>query len=326
MSTPLKPPPPYCSERPFHSTGRFTWNLIGGALGSDGAIWPRTLQNSGLAGLTRADGVGPLSATASGAGATIEAESIRTALSAGRIRSLHVVAGSPVIFAAVASAASNEVTVTSEATQAHARALILSPCIVPSRQCCAPRIWLAVPLQWLGWRGRQLKSIRAPPAVPQRLCQRANLSCDLARALRDQARRALVAGVNPQPAQRDAEPVAQADQEVDVGEAPDPPGQIAAHLHPAEIDHGFFLADLRKAASMLVAERRQRAAAQARPDQRRHVTSLLLGGRRDAGHGIAVGAGDRHGVANGKDVGMAGHGQIGLDLQAVGVVGGCVQP
>ena len=45
----------------------------------------------------------------------------------------------------------------------------------------------------------------------------------LAGALRDQPRGALVARVDPQPAQRDAEPVAQADQEIDVGEAPDPP-------------------------------------------------------------------------------------------------------
>src|SRR3954471_1070578 len=93
------------------------------------------------------------------------------------------------------------------------------------------------------------------------------LSRDLARSLRDQPRRALIAGMNPQPAQCDAEPVAQADQEVDVGEAPYPPGEIAAHLHPAEIDHRLFLADLREAAGMLVAERRQRAAAKARPDQ-----------------------------------------------------------
>ena len=116
ISTPLKPPPPYCSERPFHSTGRLTWNLIGGALGSDGAIWPSTLQNSGLAGVTRAAGVGPLSATASGVGATMEAELIRTALSVGRIRSPQVVAGSPAIFAAIASAAKSEVAATSEAS------------------------------------------------------------------------------------------------------------------------------------------------------------------------------------------------------------------
>src|SRR5204863_9175147 len=101
----------------------------------------------------------------------------------------------------------------------------------------------------------------------RQFCLRAvKLSRDLARSLRDQPRGALVAGVNPQPAQRDAEPVAQADQEVDVGEAPDPPGEIAAHLHPAEIDHRLFLADLREAAGMLVAERRQRAAAEPRLD------------------------------------------------------------
>src|SRR6187399_2318673 len=92
------------------------------------------------------------------------------------------------------------------------------------------------------------------------------LSRDLARSLRDQPRRALVAGVDPQPAQRDAEPVAQADQEVDVGEAPDPPGEVAAHLDPAEIDHGLFLADLRETAGVLVAERRQCAAIEARLD------------------------------------------------------------
>ncbi len=74
ISTPLKPPPPYCSERSFHSIGRFTWNLIGGAFGSNGAICPSTLQNSGLAGVTRAAGVGPRSATASGVGAIMLAE------------------------------------------------------------------------------------------------------------------------------------------------------------------------------------------------------------------------------------------------------------
>src|SRR6185369_13336085 len=113
ISTPLKPPPPYCNERPFHSNGRLTWNLIGGAFGSDGAIWPSTLQNSGLAGVTRAAGVGPLSTTASGVGAIMEAESIRTVLSVGRMRSLQVVAGSPVILAAIASGLKSEVAASS---------------------------------------------------------------------------------------------------------------------------------------------------------------------------------------------------------------------
>jgi hypothetical protein len=46
----------------------------------------------------------------------MEAESIRTALSVGRIRSLQVVAGSSVIFAAIASTATSEAAATSEAS------------------------------------------------------------------------------------------------------------------------------------------------------------------------------------------------------------------
>src|SRR4051812_47612129 len=77
---------------------------------------------------------------------------------------------------------------------------------------------------------------------------------DLGAALCDQARAALAAGVDPQPVDGDAEPVAQADQEVDVGDAPDPPRQRAAHLDPAEIDYGQPLADLRQIAGVLVGE------------------------------------------------------------------------
>src|SRR5665647_1238634 len=51
-----------------------------------------------------------------------------------------------------------------------------------------------------------------------------------AAALRNQPRGALIAGVDPQPADRDAEPVAQADQEVDVRDAPYPPRDGAARL------------------------------------------------------------------------------------------------
>ena len=84
--------------------------------------------------------------------------------------------------------------------------------------------------------------------------------------MRDQPRRALVAGVDPQPAQGHAEPVAQADQEIDVGDAPDPPRDGAAQFEAAEIDHRLALADLRQAAGVLVAERAQRFAAQPRLD------------------------------------------------------------
>src|SRR5262245_10859658 len=76
MSTPLKPPPPYCSERPFHSSGRLIWKLMRGAAGSIGSMWPSTVQYDGVAGVMRAEGVGPFSATANGTAATIAALSI----------------------------------------------------------------------------------------------------------------------------------------------------------------------------------------------------------------------------------------------------------
>src|SRR6516165_3538397 len=48
MSTPLKPPPPYCTALPFHCSGKLTSNRIDGAAGSSGAISPSTLQYAAL--------------------------------------------------------------------------------------------------------------------------------------------------------------------------------------------------------------------------------------------------------------------------------------
>ena len=70
MSTPLKPPPPYCTERPFQATGRLIWKLMSGALGSSGAMCPSTLQYSGAAGVMVAAGVGPRSTVLRGLAAT----------------------------------------------------------------------------------------------------------------------------------------------------------------------------------------------------------------------------------------------------------------
>src|ERR1700719_5250081 len=86
----------------------------------------------------------------------------------------------------------------------------------------------------------------------------------LAASLRNQPRRALIAHVNPEPAQCDAEPVAQADQEVDMRNAPYPPCKGAAQLDAPEIDYRLALADLRQAAGMFVTERSDFAAAQPR--------------------------------------------------------------
>src|SRR3954447_23092614 len=97
-------------------------------------------------------------------------------------------------------------------------------------------------------------------------CARKVSTHHLAAALRNQPRGALIAGVDPQPADRDAEPVAQADQEVDVGDAPDPPRNGAAQFEAPEIDHRLALADLRQAAGMFVVKWRVGVAVQARLD------------------------------------------------------------
>src|ERR1043166_9134006 len=78
---------------------------------------------------------------------------------------------------------------------------------------------------------------------------------DLGAALRDEPGAALAAGVDPQPVDRDGEPGAQADQEIDVGDAPDPPRDRAAHFDAAEIDHRRALADLREIAGMAIDKR-----------------------------------------------------------------------
>src|SRR3984957_12540689 len=62
-------------------------------------------------------------------------------------------------------------------------------------------------------------------------------------ALSDQTGIAAARGIYPQPAQGNGEPIAHADQEVDMSEAPYPPGEPAAQLDPTEIDDRRTSAD-----------------------------------------------------------------------------------
>src|SRR5579863_1105845 len=100
------------------------------------------------------------------------------------------------------------------------------------------------------------------------------LAGDLAGALGNEARRALIAGMNPEPAQGDPKAVAQADQEVDVGDAPDPPCDGSAQLDPAEIDHRLAFADLGEAAGMAVAKWSRCLACEPRLDRGCDVIAL----------------------------------------------------
>src|SRR5205823_4490645 len=122
------------------------------------------------------------------------------------------------------------------------------------------------------------------------------------------------------------EPVPQPNQEIDVGDAPDPPGDGAAQLEPAEIDHREPFADLRQAAGMAVAEWRRRAAGEPRLDGLRNMAALLLGGRGDARNRPAVPGGNSDGVADRKDLGMAGYGKIRRNLEPSRAIGRCAKP
>src|SRR5579875_3205741 len=124
--------------------------------------------------------------------------------------------------------------------------------------------------------------------------------------LRDEASATLSADINPQPVQGDREPVAQADQEINVGDAPDPPGGPAGQLQPAKVDDSGAFSDRRETAGVLVPERPLRsAAAQARLDHLGHIASLLLGGRRYAGDQLSIRRFDMSGIADHEDVRMA---------------------
>src|SRR5258706_14745993 len=105
-------------------------------------------------------------------------------------------------------------------------------------------------------------------------------------------------------------------------DAPDPPCKGAAQLDAPEIDDCLALADLRQAAGMLVAERSERAAAQPGLDRVGDITSLLFGRRCDAGDRLSVGTVDRNGIADRKNIGMAGHGEVGQHLTTAGAAGG----
>src|SRR5689334_7361324 len=56
------------------------------------------------------------------------------------------------------------------------------------------------------------------------------------------------------------------------------------------------------------------------------MLALLLRGGGDAWHGLAVPGVDVDGVADREDFGMAGDGEIALDLHASGAIAWCAQP
>src|SRR5438270_551810 len=137
----------------------------------------------------------------------------------------------------------------------------------------------------------------------------------------DETGAAVPRDVNPQPAQGDRQAIAQADQKIDVGQAPDPPSKPSADLQPTEVDDRRAFADGREIAGMPIAKGADsRISAEPRLDGLRDVQTLLLGGRRYSGNRIPVPRIDGCGVADDEDLRMSGDAQIRLDFHPAGVV------
>src|ERR1043165_1829807 len=105
----------------------------------------------------------------------------------------------------------------------------------------------------------------------------------------DQPRAALIGQVGPKPVERHDQAVAEADQEIDVGNAPHQPGDAPGQPQPAEIDDGLAPSDRREVAVVAVAERRGRGpAGEACCDDSRDIGTLLLRDRCDARQGAGL--------------------------------------
>lgn len=70
----------------------------------------------------------------------------------------------------------------------------------------------------------------------------------------DESRAALEADIGPEPLRHDDQPIAQTHQEVDVGDAPDPPRKPSLEPQAPERDDGCLAADRRELASVPIAE------------------------------------------------------------------------
>src|SRR5262249_22584704 len=98
----------------------------------------------------------------------------------------------------------------------------------------------------------------------------------------DQAAAALECDIAPRPIERDDESVAEADQEIDVGHAPQHPGDQPGHPEPAELRDRARASDGGERAVVAIAERRRGPAFTPRDQRAGHILALLLGDRSDA--------------------------------------------
>src|SRR5262245_27441637 len=111
----------------------------------------------------------------------------------------------------------------------------------------------------------------------------------------DDAGAAVIGHIGPGPIDEDGEPVAKADQEPDMGEAPGEPGGETGETKAAEIGDRRLAADGREIAVVAIGEERLRGPVYCGANRPHRVMAHLLGGRSDTRnplpHRIARGSG-----------------------------------
>src|SRR5688572_21645405 len=152
-----------------------------------------------------------------------------------------------------------------------------------------------------------LISVSSPKAFGVQSSERPRFRLEIPR---DQARAFVERDVSPGPLHEDGEAIAEADQENDVDEKPDQPGQPAAQVDEIEVGHGFVPADGRHAALVPIAKALRLPAFDHRHDIARGVPALLHRHWRNARQRLAALVSEARQVANHHDFGMARDAQV----------------
>ena len=133
--------------------------------------------------------------------------------------------------------------------------------------------------------------------------------------------------VLPRPVEGDRESASNANQKIDVRQAPEEPAEQAGQLEVLEFDDRRAPADSREVALMAIVELGcEWIAANARRDEGSHIASHLLCRGRESGHEPARRPVGRRRVADDEDGWCARHGEVGVDEDTTCPVARCARP
>src|SRR5262245_22213225 len=142
----------------------------------------------------------------------------------------------------------------------------------------------------------------------------------------DKAAASLEGNVAPRPIEGDHKPVAETNQKVDVGNAPQHPGRKTRKSELAELGDSPGAADRGERTEIAIAEYRGCTSLMSRRECASNVVALLFGHRSDAGEHDSISVRDRRSVADYEDFRMTGHRQIGANFHPRGAIDFSAEP